>query len=364
MRFLWGNKGNKGIHRVKKSIVQLPRGMGGLGIRKVDTLNDTLLMKQAWRMHKNPQLLVSRVYGGKGQSMLRTGKGMVLRNKRLSWDNWVNGRVREAGLNITLRQAMSWRVKDFIDRDAKSWDIRKIREAFTFADAREICSMELPISDNSDVFLWNLTKSGYAYLMGKQVINDKLDHEEAELLNYIWKRNLLPKWKILIWKVFYNGLAVKENLCYRGMSETGICDICGCQDEELNHMFTHCTNDGHESPRVLYFFATLWEIWVARNDYVFRGNLLQFDEIMSQIDQCLQEQDTFRQRDSDSLQFLHLPEMEPNQPPGFKRASIGKYDSGSSMFSIQVDGAWSKHTKRMGTGWVLEKNGMVTTIYG
>lgn len=50
VRFFWANKVRKGMHWVKRSIIQLPKGMGGLGIRSMAGLNKAFLMKKVWRI--------------------------------------------------------------------------------------------------------------------------------------------------------------------------------------------------------------------------------------------------------------------------------------------------------------------------
>lgn len=46
-------------------MVELPNGMGGLGIRNVRAYNMALLTKQAVRIHENKNLWISKVINGK-----------------------------------------------------------------------------------------------------------------------------------------------------------------------------------------------------------------------------------------------------------------------------------------------------------
>ncbi|XP_021771332.1 uncharacterized protein LOC110735449 [Chenopodium quinoa] len=71
-RFFWASTRGKGMHWVKKDILHLPKGMGGLGIRAMGTLNEAMLFKQ--RMHCNPQLLAFRVLYQSEESPLTTGQ--------------------------------------------------------------------------------------------------------------------------------------------------------------------------------------------------------------------------------------------------------------------------------------------------
>lgn len=46
---------------IPSSIIHLPKGMGGLGIRQINVFNQALLVKNAWRIFHHPQLLISRL---------------------------------------------------------------------------------------------------------------------------------------------------------------------------------------------------------------------------------------------------------------------------------------------------------------
>lgn len=69
---------------MNRSILQLSRGMGSLGIRNVNCFNSAMLMKQVWRMHTNPQLLVSKIYNSRGPSALGSDVSNVVLGKRFS----------------------------------------------------------------------------------------------------------------------------------------------------------------------------------------------------------------------------------------------------------------------------------------
>lgn len=83
--FFWANKGNFGIHWVSKNIIQLPKGLGGLGIRSMVTLNKGLLMRQAWHIHKTPKSLLAEVCIRKFTSPLGTRNVCTSKGRRLSW---------------------------------------------------------------------------------------------------------------------------------------------------------------------------------------------------------------------------------------------------------------------------------------
>lgn len=62
MRYWWkGSVNNKGICWTKRTTLELPKGLGGIGLRNIDTYNKAFLANQAFRIHNTPSLLISRV---------------------------------------------------------------------------------------------------------------------------------------------------------------------------------------------------------------------------------------------------------------------------------------------------------------
>lgn len=63
LRFWWkGSSDVKGICWTKRTVLELPKGMGGIGIHNLEKFNKALLVKQAVRIHNNPDLLISKMY--------------------------------------------------------------------------------------------------------------------------------------------------------------------------------------------------------------------------------------------------------------------------------------------------------------
>lgn len=130
-RFFWTNAQDKGVHWRRKEILHQLKGLGGLGIRNIAALNTVLLMKQAWRIQQQPQLLLSHIYaqcnftqlyrstrrrnvswGATGvynasQAMLSTclwkvGNGLSINASR---DKWVRGGTPVMKDNISIRDS-------------------------------------------------------------------------------------------------------------------------------------------------------------------------------------------------------------------------------------------------------------------
>jgi hypothetical protein len=56
----------------------------------------------------------------------------------------------------------------------------------------------------------------------------------------IWNSLVPPKVKLLAWKICNNAISTQLNLMKRGISTTGLCQICGREDEDTFHAFIQC----------------------------------------------------------------------------------------------------------------------------
>ncbi|XP_021750190.1 uncharacterized protein LOC110715877 [Chenopodium quinoa] len=174
LKFFWSHSGIQGMHWVGKRKMHLPRGMGGLGIRCISTLNKDLLMKQVWRIVTHPQLLISKVYSARARFLSPTPsqerrysgrqsyglRGLLHADALLStgcnWkvgignsilagsSNWVNGKSPTSHPGVLLATEKDWTVNLFILPQTLTWDVEKVHQCFIPADASTIISMEFP----------------------------------------------------------------------------------------------------------------------------------------------------------------------------------------------------------------------------
>ncbi|XP_056688032.1 uncharacterized protein [Spinacia oleracea] len=401
--FFWAKQGYKGMHWIRKSILHLPRGMGGLGIRNLSTLNKAFLMKQVWRMHQNPQLLISKVYAAKGKFALSIGKAngceghiswgmrglrraenLLLqgcawkvgdgRHIRVGKDNWVHGKVPVFASHIRLTDARLWTVSHFIQSSEIRWDAALVRRSFDNCDANAILSVELPSESIPDRLYWpkntvgNFTvKTGYAFLQEQNIGQDpnlgfRHNNRLVPFFKLLWALKILPKWKLFIWKIMVDGIPVKVNLERRGIMLDVNCDLCSDHCEDAQHTFRLCklaqdlfiSEDGKLSDRVVTFIGTLWALWVTRNSRVFRSETGNIQTVQTQFILALQQNAIYRKKNDENMGYLHPPEHMPTYPPEFYFANIGREIANMSGSVIYIDGAWNKVTSRAGMGWVLE----------
>ncbi|XP_048497938.1 uncharacterized protein LOC125496502 [Beta vulgaris subsp. vulgaris] len=273
------------------------------------------------------------------------------------------------------------RVAQLILPNGHGWDYRKITTLFEPSTARIIKSIELPPDlQVRDFVYWQGTKSGeyttkYGYnllLHQQQEICSMTSPLDTKFFRIIWRLNIMPKWKIFLWKLWHNGLATSSNLYERGISMMSACPICLDDQENTQHLFRLCplaTQAWRESHLVVdniqtehmsfrdwlhywivhfhtqsvildsgihTFIGTLWTIWLSRNNQVFRHQRPTERSISVVHQDSIQQHRCYAQQHRDPTRNL----LDPSFPPGFQGVHLGQQPS--SLFSLTVFVAGTK----------------------
>ena len=298
-------------------------------------------MKKVWRIRHNPQLLLSKIYQPShlpsGQHLFRRRqpswghRGLLLAEALLN-DNchWKVGNGHMLGVTshkwipehqplfkdttplATVRQLQ---VQHLLLPDNQGWNIRRINSLFEPMTARRIKGIELPhCPTTNDIQFWPYTKSGTyttksgytTLLQQKNETHSMTSPMDATFSCILWSLNIMPKWKLFLWKLWHNGLTTTSNLHHRGITMSGECPICLYESEDTQHLFQQCplaieawehgplqtlitptrqmstqawlhycllriqSADGATNSAVVTFIGTLWAIWKLRNAQVFR----------------------------------------------------------------------------------------------
>ncbi|XP_056691898.1 uncharacterized protein [Spinacia oleracea] len=295
---------------------------------------------KAIRIHNNPSLLIAQVfsvvykkspveagltadihhkaswgYRGLCKSVRDAengfGKTVYKGDTDINQSNWLpSKKVQIKDQNNIERNRIS-KVKDLFSEDAKNWNANLVWKSFSCETAKEILALHIPQEDRDDQFHWmnsnkesSIVKSVYNFLL---LGNSGQNFSERERFwGMLWKSDLLPKWKVFIWKIMHRAIAVKARLRKRGMDVDGVCCLCKSQEENEDHLFRDCPvanhvwkssplgivvqnnqhvevrnwirnfltyfwkEDGHDSTRSKVFIVVLWAIWLQRNEVTFR----------------------------------------------------------------------------------------------
>ncbi|KAL2939042.1 hypothetical protein RDABS01_022491 [Bienertia sinuspersici] len=308
--------------------------------------------------------------------------------------NWVQGKCPEVKDHINLRQSALAQVSDFLSPNPLQWNRLAIFRFFQPSVANQIIQMELLVNPSSDEIYWKLhktgnycVKSGYSFFLALN--SDACDQgsQTDKFFKFLWAMSIMPKWKVFLWKILHNGLPLSSALIMRHIQVTDMCPLCGQEPETYQHLFRLCplvqrvwassslgirstTNlsrpfhhwvkeflilfieqDGHSGSRLLTFVGILWEIWISKNNAIFRNDQVTNPSILHHIQQSASTRTTHTTfQKSDSYQ---IPTKPPDTPPGFLLAHIGQRKDNISQPILLVDGSWSPIDNNAGSAWVL-----------
>ncbi|XP_048494745.1 uncharacterized protein LOC125494904 [Beta vulgaris subsp. vulgaris] len=395
-RFLWaGTSDKKPIYWKGKSTLELPKSSGGLGIRNVHLFNKALLAKQAVRIHNSSHSLIAHlaVQDCEGGFTKIIGDGS---DTKILEDKWVTGEPIKLKTGIQLQERGIRTVKDLFVVNQKRWNSELIWKLFVPESSTRILTTYIPKEHIQDYYAWSESRHGdfrvkdaYVFLLGLRG-GPQSNCSHRRFWSKLWASDLRPKWKIFIWRLLQNSLAVNCNLAKRNIPISVNCSICHQFPEDEKHLFRDCDTssriwsasvlgintrssvyiplgdwirnflhlfwreDGLNSERVREFVTTLWSIWLYRNNIVF-NNLTEHPMAIFQKKKILLEE------------FDESGKITRKQ---LKRGSIASdsYQPDSPLFrivqsnvcSVLVDGAWKRHKlnyPRAGIGWTAYMNG-------
>lgn len=323
--FWWSNVEHKRkIHWLSWEKMCLPKALGGMGFKDLESFNQALLAKQAWRILHFDDCLMARVLKGKyfeGSSFLNAQLG---RRPSYAWRSILNGReLLMQGLKISVGNGTSlkvwsdpWmedkdglcrpplrkqsffdanlQVSSLINTQTRRWSRSRLHELFVPADIKVLMRNQ-PVVSEPDSSFWKHTPNGiYSVKTGYDLAfwrnNSALLHfQQAQpslhpLTAQVWNLKAPPKVKVFIWKALSGALSVFDCLSARGIKYDTVCQTCGEDGESINHVLFSCTLarqvwavSGFPSPRGGFDAASIYA------NMAFLFNSLQVDETMSEM---------------------------------------------------------------------------------
>ncbi|XP_056689082.1 uncharacterized protein [Spinacia oleracea] len=303
---------------------------------------------------------------------------------KITGDLWVGDACINFKNNITEATIKPTWVAELIT-PAREWDQRRVWGLFDSTTARHILATHIQEDEFLDEWDWGLsgmgtysTNSGYWCAQGTTTLPSPL----SSFWSSWWKRKIFPKWKLFVWKIINNALPMHDCLVKRGIITLNVWSFCGSSGESTTHLFLECEvvkrvlssgslgirtegnqgigiavwlknmlsyimrEDKQEEERVVELIATLWSVWLHRNECCFRAT------------QCIPTSITklariWKQRWVKAFS-MHggLPSLLGEQiTPCVEQAWIVGECSDEDPVVIITDGAWKKIKGREARDW-------------
>ncbi|XP_058761309.1 uncharacterized protein LOC131634688 [Vicia villosa] len=195
----------------------------------------------------------------------------------------------------------------------------------SWARLRDCLLAYSPSEFASDTFVWSLHDNDEFTVASISSVIDSAkscawDYHVINSLKVMWDLKLPPKIKVFTWRLFIDRLPTRDNLLKRGVTSVVCpnCVMCGSSLESSSHIFFFCQEVkavwnyvftwlgiaeeisvedflrfeviqekalGSKRRIAINFvwIATLWCIWLMRNDMIFKGKVFSFEVVCTNI---------------------------------------------------------------------------------
>ncbi|XP_026420154.1 uncharacterized protein LOC113316148 [Papaver somniferum] len=235
--FLWEHdSGSKISHLVLWDLVLAPISRGGLVW--IPNKVSTPLGVSCWRAIAGNNVLIAT----NSSLIIHSGQQISFWN-----DLWIGNTSLSGAFPLLYKICRNKRatLADMITIES-SWKF-DFKRCMTDIEALEFTSLLVLIGDSPlvldalpDTRRWSLNTTGIfsvKSLYSKMIEAKGVDNFPAQ---FIWKSEIPPKVKFLVWCLVHGKLNTIDNLNHKGMTLYSSCILCGNYEESQEHLFIHC----------------------------------------------------------------------------------------------------------------------------
>ncbi|GAU46013.1 hypothetical protein TSUD_401350 [Trifolium subterraneum] len=239
-----------------------PFESGGLGIRSVRRINDSLMLKLGWSFlsHNAPwakmfrsrflrsekpvqHYIKSSIWPGlKGHmdNIISNSVWVIGDGTNINYwtDNWL-GEPLAGALNLpdNVCKTLNTRVCDLLEN--KRWLIPPIINALAPWLVEEIRTVIIPLTPLEDKLVWKNSKDGD--LSAKDAyLHLTPPPTSLHWATLIWQGFIPPSCSFILWRIIHNKMPTDDNLRLRGCTVVSVCVLCKSAFETSEHLFLSC----------------------------------------------------------------------------------------------------------------------------
>ncbi|CAL1374667.1 unnamed protein product [Linum trigynum] len=257
------------------------------------------------------------------------------------------------------------KVSDWIHQHDRKWKKESLYEVVPEGVVDDILRIPIGPQEAADKWIWKFSNTGaYSVKSAYRALKDNRDlhlqstssndiRPNSEDWKWLWSLSLPPKLRFFIWKIAKGAIATKSRLFDRKCAPSPCCSICNHHVESIHHCFFKCPHASstweHLGPSSFllqedcsfsdWFFrlkdsfsvdfikrsvCILWNIWIARNGFLFENKVISptSSAVLADRDfQAIEEARNFISRPT-SLRSATLQSQprgsrsHPSPPPG------------------------------------------------
>jgi hypothetical protein len=190
-----------------------------------------------------------------------------------------------------------------------------LRPRLTTAASQQLCHLleslqEITLTDGHDVRLLKLTDRAYTTRDAYAALDCGGDADDYHG-RLIWQTKVPNKVKVFAWLYFKDRLSTRTNLFSKHIVDSCLCERCGAEEEDRQHVFFGCSDSRHiwvslnlehicdasdtevwepELPSDLdaklwpfVLLTILWRIWDARNGHIFSREIFSSRAVLCHV---------------------------------------------------------------------------------